>query len=69
MNIVSTYAKSGVLFDTRPCRHFSPLAWRTRFQLFYEHTHINHAHVLLQVKVGMGSTVQGGQEMALVDPH
>ena len=38
-------------------------------ELLYEHTHINCTRVLLQVKVSMGSTVQCGQKMALVDPH
>jgi len=36
-------------------------------ELLYEHTHINCTRVLLQVKVSMGSTVQCGQKMALVD--
>jgi len=38
-------------------------------EFLYEHTHINCTRVLLQVKVSMGSTVQCGQKMALVDPH
>lgn len=66
------YAKSGLLFDTRPCRLLSPLACWTQFQLFYKHTHINHTRVLLQVKVGMGSIALykvARRSMALVNPH